>query len=482
MKSKTVFFLGRLLIAWLVSSVTSCAILPQDRINAPIPAIADISQIENNLAQVNQSIAPAWWQVFSDPQLNRLVELGLAQSPTMVMAFERVAMAQALLDGSRSILSPQVGLVGQANRQQLSENYIFMPNVMNRQTNYGYVAGTFSWSLDVWGKQATLLAASQTRLSGALIERSLHQQQLTIAIVSAYVEYDNAILQRNLMQNLMGIQNQLVEIHRIRQKAGLEDNLPMESAEIEVNKVAAQVAMAQAVVQMYAGQLAILTGNGPSWSVQLTPPNIQFNAQAFLVHQQIPSDLIARRADLQILLKQVQAGNLEASAAKLDYLPSFDLQSNLGFQSFGLDRLISGASQFFTLGPVLNLPIFNGGKIAANIAVKQASHQEAIARYHETLLQALKESADGITKVKAATQQLLLVGKATAKTEQLFQQAAYRKKEGLLSNEQLLQNQLRVITQQQQYEQTKLNALGAYIFLMNALGGGFQSASHLPTN
>ncbi len=461
-----------LLMTLVMLNLSACSGLINPDSKPPIP---DITKIESKLENSSHPIESKWWEAFGDQQLNRLIELGIGNSPTLKMANERVQVSQALLNSSRSVLLPQIGLTAQTNRQQLSENYIFIPGVMDRISNYGYVAGTFSWSLDLWGKNEKLFEASKYRLKGALLEGELLRLNLQIAIVAAYSEFDIALKSRDLMKRVNTIHQELFDIYKVRQQKGLIDNIALEQEAIEVERSSAQLAMSQSIVDMYATQIAILTGNSPSWVSNITTPNIRFPEKPLVRNQQIPSDLIARRPDLQVLLSQIDASGLEYSAAKLDYLPSFDLQANIGYQSFGLDRFISASSQFFSLGPVLNLPIFNGGRIDANVAAKKATNNEAIARYHEALLQALKQSADGITKVKFATQQLNSQSQATEKSQFIYDQLASRKKNGLISNEKLLQNELLLISQKQLLEQTNLNAESSYLFLIQALGGGFTS-------
>lgn len=446
----------------------------------PQSNIQEISSIEPNLNQHSAKIDSNWWQILGDQQLNDLVKIGVTNSPSVKVANERVQSSKALLESSRAILLPQINVLAQLNRQQLSENYIFIPGVMNRMMNYGYVAGTFSWSLDLWGKNAKLFDSAKFRLNGSILEDALNKHNIEIAIVTAYVEYSNAIHSQDFVKSLVSIQENILDIHRTRQKAGLEDVLNTQLAEIDLNKFKAQEALTHSMVEMYAGQLALLTGNPPSWAKTLALPQLKFKEDIFVQHQQIPSDLIARRADLQILLSQVKATQLEYQAAKLDYLPSFDLQANLGYQAFGLDRLVTSPSQFFSVGPVFNLPIFNGGRLDANLASKRASSNEAIAHYHESLLQALKESMDGIIKVKSALQQLQFQKNATNYSHQYLLQLKARSTAGLMSNEQILQNELKDVAQQQLLEQSQLNTYSSYISLIQALGGGF-NISESPT-
>ncbi len=466
---KSLYYLSTLLLAL---NLSACAGFISE---VSITNIPDLAKIESQLETSSAKLETKWWRAFGDSQMDRFVEMGVANSPTLKVASERVAMSQALLNSTRSVLLPQIGLNTQVNRQQLSENYIFIPGVMDRISNYGFVAGTFSWSLDVWGKNEKLFEASKYRLKGAELDGELTRLNLEIAIVAAYAEYDIALKSRDLMKRACEIQKELLAINTERQQKGLIDSLVVNQESIELDRSFSQLASAQSVLEMYATQLAILTGNAPSWAANIKSPQIKFPSNAIVPNQQIPSDLIARRPDLQALLSQVRASGIEYSAAQLDYLPSFDLQANLGYQSFGLDRLLSSSSQLFSIGPVLNLPIFNGGRIEANIAAKKATSNEVVAKYHEALLQALKQSADGLIKVKFATQQVQFQNKATDKSQYIFNQLESRKKVGLISTEQLLKNELILISQKQLLEQTMLNAESSYLYLIQALGGGFNS-------
>jgi NodT family efflux transporter outer membrane factor (OMF) lipoprotein len=471
------------LVLFLSLFLASCAI--------PEPQLVkenslELSTIEQIVDEHSKPIDTKWWHVFGDDQLNSLVDMGLKNSPSLQVANQRVKLAEALLNSSRSILLPQVGITGQANRQQLSQNYIFVPGVMDRIANYGFIAGTFSWSLDLWGKNQKLFEASSYRMQAAILEDELTRLNLQIAIVAAYVEYDAAIKNKILNQRMVSVAEELLAIYTIRQKSGLVDALIVSQTKADLQRASAQLAMVQSSVEMYANQIAILTGHPPSWVNQITVPTLKFSPTYENTYQKIPSDLIARRVDLQILLKQIKASSKEYSAAQLDYLPSFDLQANIGYQSFGLDRLINSSSQLFSIGPVLNLPIFNGGRIDANVAAKKATVESVIASYHETLLQALKESADGINRVKSLSQQLQSQVKATKEAEFVYEQLLARKNSGLISSEQLLQNERNVIIQRQLLEQTKLDTQAAYLSLINALGGGFlvptENSSQTPTN
>jgi NodT family efflux transporter outer membrane factor (OMF) lipoprotein len=432
-----------------------------------------LSKIEIILDEQSRSIDKAWWHAFDDSQLNAFVEMGLKNSPTLQVANQRVNLAQALYDSSRSVLLPQVGITGQANRQQLSQNYIFIPGVMDRIANYGFVASTFSWSLDLWGKNQKLFEASRYRMQAAMLEDELTRLNLQLAIVAAYVEYDAAIKSKILHQKMVKVAQDLLVIYTVRQKNGLVDALTVSQTKADLERASAQLSMVQSSVDMYANQIAILTGHPPSWVNHINPPKLKFSPTFENTYQKIPSDLIARRVDLQILLMQIKATTNEYSAAKLEYLPSFDLQANLGYQAFGLDRLISSSSQLFSIGPVFNLPIFNGGRIEANAAAKRANVDAVVASYHEALLQALKESADGINRVKSFSQQLQSQAKATKEAEFIYEQLSTRSMNGLISKEQLLQNERNVILQKQLLQQTQLNTQAAYLALINALGGGF---------
>jgi NodT family efflux transporter outer membrane factor (OMF) lipoprotein len=445
--------------------LTSCAAFHQDEALVP-----EISKIEPRVVNVS-SIDSQWWQQLGDEQLNQLIEQALRDSPSIKTANHRIENAKALLASNRSSLLPQIAINTQINRQELSKNYIFPPYIDKLQ-NYGLIALNFDWSLDIWGKQKHLLDGSKYRFVGAQAQLDAAKLGLTMVIVCAYIEYDYALKAYQLTQKDTQISNTLLQIVSERYQKGVADQVMLEQQRVDNDAFRTQEIQAQKAVELWRHQLAVLIGQGPSYGDQLSPPHLNTNA-IVNTPQRIPSDLVARRPDLQGLLSQIEASKEDLKASRLDYLPSFNLSANIGFQAFGLNQLLSQDSQIFSIGPVINLPIFNGGRIDANVAAKNAMKDQAIAEYHEQLLTALRESADGISSVKAATSSLQLVSKSNQSAQNVFDIYQQRYSAGLLSKEQIEKSVIEYDRQKSNLYIAQKNVLNAYVQLIQALGGGY---------
>jgi NodT family efflux transporter outer membrane factor (OMF) lipoprotein len=459
------------LLAMSPMILVGCALIPRDKI--PEPAVPEIAALEKNIAQDSFVIQRDWWLGFQDPHLNTLMEKALKGSPSLTSADARMQAAQALYEANRGVLIPQIGIGAQATRQKFSQNYIFVPGKMKPIDNYGLVGANFQWSLDLWGKQKKLMQSAGLKLDGAKASYEAARLGLTSTIAGVYVDYDYAMKGLELANEEANIRQKLFEIAEVRKNAGIVDENLLNQRRIEKEMASVRRGQADLMVKQLQHQLAVLAGEGPTWGEQLPRPQLQLDAIGKNFPQKIPADLLARRPDLQALLKHVEASRLEVSAAKLEYLPNIDLNANIGFQSFGLDRLFQTSSQMFGIGPVLNLPIFDGGRIDANTLSKEAGRNQAVAEYHESLLDALRQSADGIAAFKTARSDYDHLSQAQKSMQSIYDANRSRLAGGIVSQEQLYASQANLIKQTEALAEARAKLASSHIGLVQALGGGY---------
>ena len=122
--------------------LSSCALFPRDSL--PEQSIKPLEVLEPQLDQNASQIQDQWWIAFGDPQLDKLVSLGMSHSPSLEISGARIVAAQAMLDTEKASFLPQIGIGGQVDRQQLSQNYIFVPG-MPVYTGYGLVNASLNW-------------------------------------------------------------------------------------------------------------------------------------------------------------------------------------------------------------------------------------------------------------------------------------------------------------------------------------------------
>jgi NodT family efflux transporter outer membrane factor (OMF) lipoprotein len=457
-----------LLMLLVMTGLSACAFLPHQELSQQ--SVKTLQDLEPKLLEQSDAIEDQWWLSYGDPQLNQLVNMGLSSSPSLDISGARIMAAQAMLETERSAFIPQIGVGGQVDRQQLSQNYIFVPG-MPIYTGYGLVNASLNWSLDIWGKQKKYFDAAKNQVKAAQANYKASELLLSTTIVRIYFDYDRLIRAQELFTRDVQVKNSLYQIAIARERAGLVDASYVNQQKIALNAVQVNLSQAKLSVKMAQHQLAALVQQGPSWGESLQPPVI--NVSRLMLPEVIPSNLIERRPDLQALLSQIDVAKLQLEGAKLEYLPDINLAGFVGVQSFGLSQLFASKSQQFSIGPGISLPIFDGGMINANISGKEANRNQAIANYQEQLVQALREVADGIGTVSnsQANYDSLSSSYTTAKNN--FDISLNRNKVGISSKDKVLAAEEAFITQGQNFADAKAKLLTANVILVQALGGSY---------
>ncbi len=459
----------------LVFMLTSCALFPRDGLSEQ--AVKPLEILEPNLNTQAPQIEDRWWIAFGDQQLNQLVDLGLRHSPSLDIAGARIVAAQAMLETEKAALLPQVAVGGQVDRQQLSQNYIFVPG-MPIYTGYGLVNASLSWSLDIWGKQKKYYDAAKNQAKAAQASYKASELLLSTAIVRVYFDYDRVTQAQVLYTRDTEVKKSLYQIAQDKQKAGLADTFMINQRKVDYESAQANLSQAILSKQMIQHQLAALVQEGPSWGERLQSPAVKL--AGLNLPEVIPANLLERRPDLQALLSQIDVAKLQLEGAKLEYLPDINLAGFVGVQSFGLSQLFASKSQQFSIGPAINLPIFDGGLINANITSKEASRNQAIANYQEQLVQALREVADGIGTMQSSQANYVSYSNAYQSAKTNYEITQRRSEVGISSKESLLTIEQAYIAQGQNISEAKAKMLTANVILVQALGGSYLQTPSQP--
>ena len=459
----------------LVFMLTSCALFPRDGLSEQ--TVKPLEILEPNLNTQAPQIEDRWWIAFGDQQLNQLVDLGLRHSPSLDIAGARIVAAQAMLETEKAALLPQVAVGGQVDRQQLSQNYIFVPG-MPIYTGYGLVNASLSWSLDIWGKQKKYYDAAKNQAKAAQASYKASELLLSTAIVRVYFDYDRVTQAQVLYTRDAEVKKSLYQIAQDKQKAGLADAFMINQRKVDYEGAQANLSQAILSKRMIQHQLAALVQEGPSWGERLQSPAVKL--AGLNLPEVIPANLLERRPDLQALLSQIDVAKLQLEGAKLEYLPDINLAGFVGVQSFGLSQLFASKSQQFSIGPAINLPIFDGGLINANITSKEASRNQAIANYQEQLVQALREVADGIGTMQSSQANYVSYSNAYQSAKTNYEITQRRSEVGISSKESLLTIEQAYIAQGQNISEAKAKMLTANVILVQALGGSYLQTPSQP--
>jgi NodT family efflux transporter outer membrane factor (OMF) lipoprotein len=192
------------------------------------------------------------------------------------------------------------------------------------------------------------------------------------------------------------------------------------------------------------------------------------------VPAELPVELMGHRADLVAARWRVEAAGKEIKVAKTEFLPDISISAMAGFVAAGGTNALQMPARFFTVGPSLSLPIFDGGRLRANLAGKDAQYDLAVAQYNQTLVAAVNEVADDYDAVQSAQQQVADQQRAVDAASQAWQLSEQRYKAGVGSYLEALIVRQQLLVAEQQMAALKSQQVESSVQLIQALGGGFR--------
>jgi NodT family efflux transporter outer membrane factor (OMF) lipoprotein len=224
--------------------------------------------------------------------------------------------------------------------------------------------------------------------------------------------------------------------------------------------------------------LAALTGQGNRPVVSGTPSLA--SARQIALPTELPADLLGQRADIVAARWRVEAAAHDVKSAKAQFYPNINLMAFAGLSSIGLGRLLDAGSQQWSVGPAIRLPIFDAGRLRANLRGKTADLDAAVESYNAAVLDAIHDVADQVASGQSIARQQAQQRDAQAAAEGAYQIALQRYRAGLGSYLNVLSAEGAVLNQRRLGVDLAARALDNQVALMRALGGGMRSNADTP--
>jgi len=421
-------------------------------------------------AAPSPQITDAWWKAFGDPQLDALIDQALAGSPTLQIALARMREAQAQLSVSRAATYPQITLDGQEQRTHFSSNYIIPPPFGGTMRWYGQVQANLSWSLDLFGKQAAEVDAARSSSEAAALDAEAARLALAGSVTHAYISLDRAYLLADVADETVKQREGVLRLTAGRVNSGLDSKASDEQAKALLAIAKEDSIRAKAVRELAVHQIAALVGRGAD-AYNISRPKLDRSALA--LPAMLPADLLARRADIAAAEARIDAATAGRHAAHQAFYPDINLIGAAGFAAIGLSTLFSGGSGQYGIGPAIHLPIFDAGELRAKYAGATAQLDEAVASYNQSVVGAVKQTADAITDLQSLEGQAAQQREALRASNASFDLATRRYRSGLSPQLNVLSAEDVLIQAKRQDASISADLLSARVSLLMALGGGY---------
>ena len=416
-----------------------------------------------------------WWLGFGDAQLTTLVGTALQSNPGLKVAQARLVRALAASDTVKAVDGPQVNGALDLTRQLYSANYIYPAPLGGSVRDSGVIQANASWELDFFGKNRAALDAALGQIKASEADARAARGLLAANVTRNYFQLVRLQAQLELAQRTLAQRENIQRLVHDRVNAGLDTQLELQQAASALPDARLQVEVLNEQKALTLNALAALTAQ-PVSALQLQLPALSAIA-GVRVAQSMPLDLLGRRSDIAAARWRVEAAVNDVAATKAQFYPNINLVGFAGLSSIGFDKLLKNDSEQWGVGPAIRLPLFEGGRLRANLRGKTADLDSAIESYNAQVLEAVHEVADRITSAQAVQRQQTEQRAAQASAESAYAIALQRYEAGLGNYMNVLAAEAPVLAQRRQGVDLAARALDTQVQILHALGGDLPQAT-----
>lgn len=454
----------------LLGALAGCRGLPDE----PAAQLTARAAPQLSSGSAAQSLPERWWQLYRDPQLDRLVAQALNHNQDLAAAAAHVDALLAHLeqvDGERqpsTLLTYGVGYGRSRDDQTLAQ-----ARDEQVEAQWSHAPGfSLSYTLDLWGEVRYRLAAARADADAA---RALEDEwRVTVAAQTtrAYGQACVYAFSRQVQLHSVQVLERSVDVTRRLQKAGAATALDLARLNGLLEETRAPLPMLTARYQAALYELAVLSG---------VPP-LEVARQTCARRPQLQAPLpvgdgwvlVQRRADIRRAERQLQAATLAIGIARAELYPRVTFGAALESSASSLGKLGTSEALVYSVGPLLSWRFPQRGVAQAQVSQRRAQAREAQARFDGTVLRALKQVEQALALYQGEQQRRQALQAALDNSQQAHELATRSYRAGALDALQLLDSERNLVNLQARVAQADLRLINRQIDLFQALGGGWQ--------
>ena len=433
-------------------------------LNTPMPQ-ADLAlpQTWNTASAENLWPTSNWWQHYQSQTLDSLLDQARRDNLDLATASSRLLQADAQLAQAGAGLLPQVQASLGADRAGSDGS-----SPGNR-----FSAGlSTAYEVDFWGRNRAVRDAARASYQATAFDRETLAISLDTAVIGNWLQLLENAGRVTLARDSLASAERVQQLVEARYRYGAADRLELSQQNTLVAQLRAGLPALEQQQRQLRTSLALLLGQGPDFEL----PELE-QLSAISIPQPgagIPSELLTRRPDILASEARLIAANADLTAARAALLPSIQLTGQLGSQSSDLSSLLSNPSTAWNLAAGLTQPIFQGGRLRAQVSLSSARQEELLIDYRRTVLTALGEVDNALDAVNRAGQRYRFLEQVEQQAELAFNLAETRYRAGAITLQTLLDTQRTWYQSQDSLVQQRSTWLLSTLDLYRALGGGWQ--------
>ncbi|MBB5506363.1 NodT family efflux transporter outer membrane factor (OMF) lipoprotein [Paraburkholderia sp. JPY681] len=426
--------------------------------------------------------AADWWRAYDDPQLNQWIADAEAGNPSLAVAQARVREAASMAGVARAALAPHVNGSLSIQREQWPDNVFYGPGPLAGEQSWNNT-GTLAlaYHLDFWGKDKNAAERALDLAHASAADARAAQLELQANVVRTYIEMSLSYARLDIAKATLQQQQQIVDLANRRLKGGIGTQLEVSQAETPMPEYERQIDAIEENIALGRNQLAALAGKGPGAGDAIQRPTLSLAAPAGLPAA-LPAELIGHRPDVVAARWTVAAQARGIDVAKAGFYPDINLLASIGgYAAMGpLFQFLKSPSHSWSVGPALTLPIFDGGRLRSQLGAASAGYDEAVERYNQSIVTALKDISDQVIRIRSLTTQADDADRSVAAARRNYDLSREGFRRGLTDYLNVLVAQNQLLRAQEGVAKVQAERLGAHASLMTALGGGLDDPANGP--
>ena len=420
-----------------------------------------------------------WWEIFGDPQLNKLEEMVEINNQNVKEAEANFRQARAIVAANHANYYPTIGsspTITQTDSGGAGRGGVGVLAAGQRSQTFS-LPFTASWEPDLWGRvrRAVDNAVANAQVSAATLENARLSAQALLA--TDYFLIAGSDMQQAVLADTIENYQKNLTLTMNRFNGGVASKSDVTLAQTQLYGAQSQSTDLKIARSQDEHAIAVLTGQPPS---MVEIPVLKIDGPPPSIPAAVPSVLLQRRPDIAANERQVAAANANIGIAQAAYYPTLTLSASAGFLSPTLQSLFTWAARTWSAGPSLSQTLFDFGRRGAQLESTQAEYDSTVAAYRQTVLSAFQEVEDDLSSLHYLAEEAQQQAEAVAAANLSLSLELNRYKAGTDSYLNVITTQQIALSDQQIAVTILQRRMTAAVDLVKALGGGWD-ASTLPS-
>jgi NodT family efflux transporter outer membrane factor (OMF) lipoprotein len=459
-------------------TLTACSLAPHYTRPDSAPAAASYQELPADWKQAEPLDAGpggAWWEQFQDPLLNRLEAQAQDSNQSLKAAYARLRQARDDTRVARADWWPTLTGAGSAARARVSPNSPrFLAGAPTEGNDYNLEAD-LSYEIDVWDRVRNEVAAARASQQASAADLAFIRLSISAELASDYFTLRSQDRQAALLDQAVSDYGRALALTQNLFNGGAAALTDVAQSQAQLATARTQAADVRVQREQSQHAIAVLLGENPT-TFSLPPQPLEPLLSPPTIDTGLPSALLERRPDVAEAERRVAAANAQIGVARAAYFPRFDIAGSAGFNSVHSSNWLSAPSLFWSLGPQISLPLFEGGRLRAQSDRAREVYQEQVATYRNTVLAAYQDVEDSLVALRQLALESQTQADVVSATDTALQQAQYRYQAGAATYLEVAVAETNALQAQLTAVSIQTRRLTASVLLVKALGGGWQQA------